>query len=136
MLKSSIIKITRPDAPLNDADHVGSFSKDGVSSIVSEGPAWWWCDHTFGIKNVLESVNAYSVLSEFVGMTTDSRSVLSFVRHDYFRRNIHFHPTDAAEDIWGRRILDNVAKDNVAKCVRLYVMTEAFCCTAVYNNLK
>ncbi|MDY3304591.1 MAG: hypothetical protein SOW78_10025 [Clostridia bacterium] len=48
-----------------------------------------------------------------------------------FRSNIHFHPTDAAEDIWGRRILDNVAKS-----VRLYVMTEAFCRTAVYNNLK
>lgn len=78
--------------PLNPSDAAavsvlaGSFSKDGVSSVVSEGPAWWWCDHTFGIKNVLESVNAYSVLSEFVGMTTDSRSILSFVRHDYFRR--------------------------------------------------
>lgn len=78
--------------PLNPSDAAaisvlaGSFSKDGVSSVVSEGPAWWWCDHSFGIKNVLESVNAYSVLSEFVGMTTDSRSVLSFVRHDYFRR--------------------------------------------------
>ncbi len=64
----------------------GSFSRDGVPSIVSLGPAWWWCDHREGIRRVFESLTSYSVLSAFIGMTTDSRSVLSFVRHDYFRR--------------------------------------------------
>ncbi|MBQ8509498.1 MAG: glucuronate isomerase [Clostridia bacterium] len=64
----------------------GSFSKDGEPAIVSQGPAWWWCDHKEGIRQVFDSLSAYSVLSTFIGMTTDSRSVLSFVRHDYFRR--------------------------------------------------
>lgn len=41
-----------------------------------------------------------------------------------FWGNIHFHPTDAAEDHWGRRILDSVADDKIARYVRLYVMTE------------
>lgn len=53
-----------------------------------------------------------------------------------FWSNIHFHPTDAAEDIWGRRILDNVAKDNVAKCVRLYVMTEDMVSEDENGNLQ
>ena len=39
-----------------------------------------------GIENTLECISSFGVLSEFIGMTTDSRSILSFVRHDYFRR--------------------------------------------------
>ena len=78
--------------PLNMSDQAplailqGSFSEDGTSSKVSLGPAWWWCDHALGIENTLEAIASFGVLSEFVGMTTDSRSILSFVRHDYFRR--------------------------------------------------
>ncbi len=53
---------------------------------VQLGPAWWWCDHEEGIRDVLEKNAAYGVLYTFIGMTTDSRSLLSFVRHDYFRR--------------------------------------------------
>ncbi|MBR7133342.1 MAG: glucuronate isomerase [Clostridia bacterium] len=77
---------------LNPADNAsmsvlsGSFSKDGVNGLITQGPAWWWCDHKTGIEEMLEATAAYSVLSNFIGMTTDSRSFLSFVRHDYFRR--------------------------------------------------
>lgn len=77
---------------LNPADNAvtaalsGSYSKDGIKTLVSQGPAWWWCDHYKGIWNMLDDFSAYSVLSTFIGMTTDSRSLLSFVRHDYFRR--------------------------------------------------
>ncbi len=78
--------------PLNMSDQAplavmqGSFSEDGVPSKVQLGPAWWWCDHSFGIKNTLDSIASFGVVSQFMGMTTDSRSILSFVRHDYFRR--------------------------------------------------
>lgn len=78
--------------PLNPADNAamavlsGSYAKDGVAGLIVQGPAWWWCDHLNGMYEVLESVSAYGVLSNFIGMTTDSRSILSFVRHDYFRR--------------------------------------------------
>lgn len=64
----------------------GSYSADGRQALISQGPAWWWCDHYTGITAMLENFASHSVLSTFVGMTTDSRSVLSFVRHDYFRR--------------------------------------------------
>lgn len=77
---------------LNPADNAvlaalsGSFSQDGVAAKVSQGPAWWWCDHLHGMREMLESFSVYSVLSTFIGMTSDSRNLLSLVRHDYFRR--------------------------------------------------
>lgn len=77
---------------LNPADNglfatlSGSYSKDGVKALVSQGPAWWWCDHYQGMEQMLDTFACHSILSTFVGMTTDSRSLLSFVRHDYFRR--------------------------------------------------
>ena len=64
----------------------GSYSKDGVSSLISQGPAWWWCDHPLGMREVFDAVASYGILSEFIGMTTDSRSILSLSRHEYFRR--------------------------------------------------
>ena len=78
--------------PLNMSDQAplsvmqGSFSEDGTPAKVQLGPAWWWCDHALGIENTLSSISSFGVLSQFIGMTTDSRSILSFVRHDYFRR--------------------------------------------------
>ena len=78
--------------PLNMADQSafavlqGSFSQDGVCSKVQLGPAWWWCDHAMGIENTLGCIASFGVVSQFIGMTTDSRSILSFLRHDYFRR--------------------------------------------------
>lgn len=77
---------------LNPADNAlisvlsGSYSKDGVAGLITQGPAWWWCDHKLGITDVLENIASFSVLYNFIGMTTDSRSFLSLVRHDYFRR--------------------------------------------------
>ena len=64
----------------------GSYSKDNVSGLITQGPAWWWCDHKYGICDVFENTASFGLLSNFLGMTTDSRSFLSFVRHDYFRR--------------------------------------------------
>ncbi len=78
--------------PLNMADVPrlavlqGSYSEDGVPSKVQLGAAWWWCDHIMGMRYTLDCISSFGVLSQFIGMTTDSRSVLSFARHDYFRR--------------------------------------------------
>ena len=64
----------------------GSFTGDGVRGQVRLGPAWWYCDHRMGIHECLSAAAAFGVLSVHPGMTTDSRNLLSFVRHDYFRR--------------------------------------------------
>ncbi len=85
-LPRTILLSLNPEAHAQLAVLAGSFVEEGVPGKVQLGPAWWWCDHEDGIRDVLEKNAAYGVLSTFVGMTTDSRSLLSFVRHDYFRR--------------------------------------------------
>jgi glucuronate isomerase len=78
--------------PLNPADNAalatltGSFAEDGVGGKIQCGPAWWYNDHALGIRRHLETLANYGLLSTFIGMTTDSRSLLSMARHEYFRR--------------------------------------------------
>lgn len=50
------------------------------------GPAWWFLDQKDGMENQMNTLSNTGLLSCFIGMTTDSRSVLSFPRHEYFRR--------------------------------------------------
>ena len=77
---------------LNPADNTvfasltGSYSEDGVAGKIQYGPAWWFNDHYEGIIQQIKSLAYYGLLSLSIGMTTDSRSILSFLRHDYFRR--------------------------------------------------
>ena len=85
-LPRTILLSLNPEAHAQLAVLAGSFNGEGMPGKVQLGPAWWWCDHEEGIRDVLEKNAAYGVLSTFIGMTTDSRSLLSFVRHDYFRR--------------------------------------------------
>lgn len=64
----------------------GSFAEDYVPGKIQFGPAWWYNDFLEGIHQHLSALSGYGLLSRFVGMTTDSRNVLSFSRHGYFRR--------------------------------------------------
>lgn len=64
----------------------GSFQDGSVPGKVQVGPAWWFLDQIDGITRQLEAVSNMGLLGRFVGMTTDSRSFLSFPRHEYFRR--------------------------------------------------
>ncbi len=65
---------------------VGSFNEVGIKQKVQFGSGWWFNDQSDGMKRHLEAVSQMSILSNFIGMTTDSRSFLSYVRHEYFRR--------------------------------------------------
>jgi glucuronate isomerase len=77
---------------LNPADNAafatitGSFAEEGVAGKVQFGPAWWFNDHELGIRTHLETLTHHGLLWTWAGMTTDSRSLLSMSRHDYFRR--------------------------------------------------
>lgn len=62
------------------------FPEDGTPGKIQFGPAWWFCDHKEGMLEHLKSIASQGILANFVGMLTDSRSFLSYVRHDYFRR--------------------------------------------------
>lgn len=70
---------------LNPADNALFSVLSGSFQGVMQGPAWWWCDHLQGMREMLNNCAVYGVLSTFPGMTTDSRSLLSLLRHDYFR---------------------------------------------------
>lgn len=60
----------------------------GIRSFrnVSLGAAWWFCDNLSGIKKQIEIYSETAAIGTFYGMLTDSRSFLSYARHDYFRR--------------------------------------------------
>jgi glucuronate isomerase len=64
----------------------GCFTEPGVPGKVQAGPAWWFNDNLHGIEEQLRALADIGLLPRFVGMLTDSRSFLSFPRHEYFRR--------------------------------------------------
>ena len=65
---------------------IGCFQGGGVKNKIQQGSAWWFNDHYTGMTNQMKSLANLSALGNFVGMLTDSRSFLSYTRHDYFRR--------------------------------------------------
>lgn len=77
---------------LNPADNAlfatmaGAYSRPGVPSLVQWGPPWWFNDHEQGMRRQLDDLSEIGQLAGFVGMLTDSRSILSMTRHELFRR--------------------------------------------------
>ncbi|NLC39775.1 MAG: glucuronate isomerase [Clostridiaceae bacterium] len=65
---------------------LGCFQGGSVKGKMQHGSAWWFNDHIRGMRDQMTTLANYGVLGNFIGMTTDSRSILSYVRHDYFRR--------------------------------------------------
>ncbi|MHA1726754.1 MAG: glucuronate isomerase [Promethearchaeota archaeon] len=68
------------------ASIIGAFQDSSIPNKVQFGPAWWFLDQKEGIEMQLNALSNLGLLSRFIGMTTDSRSFLSFPRHEYFRR--------------------------------------------------
>ncbi len=68
------------------ATMLGCFASGPIPGMVQYGPAWWFNDHTGGIRRQLQDLGALGALGRFVGMVTDSRSLFSYPRHEYFRR--------------------------------------------------
>ncbi len=64
----------------------GCFQDGTAKGKVQYGPAWWFLDNKVGMEKHLQDLTATGHLSAFVGMLTDSRSLLSYPRHHYFRR--------------------------------------------------
>lgn len=64
----------------------GNFQEGGIPSKIQFGSAWWFNDHIDGMTAQLRTLGNLGLLSRFVGMLTDSRSFLSYSRHEYFRR--------------------------------------------------
>jgi glucuronate isomerase len=77
---------------LNPADNevyatmIGNFQGSTCPGKIQWGAAWWFLDQKFGMEKHLDALSSLGLLSRFVGMLTDSRSFLSYPRHEYFRR--------------------------------------------------
>lgn len=77
---------------LNPADNemiatmTGNFQDGSIPGKIQWGSGWWFLDQKKGIENQLNTLSVLGLLSRFVGMLTDSRSFLSYPRHEYFRR--------------------------------------------------
>lgn len=68
------------------ATMIGNFQGDGIAGKVQFGSGWWFNDQKGGMERQMEQLAQFGLLSQFIGMVTDSRSFLSYTRHEYFRR--------------------------------------------------
>ncbi|WP_407534803.1 glucuronate isomerase [Elizabethkingia miricola] len=77
---------------LNPADNAvfgsmtGNFQGEGIKGKIQFGSAWWFLDQLDGMEQQINTLSNLGLISTFIGMLTDSRSFLSFPRHEYFRR--------------------------------------------------
>jgi glucuronate isomerase len=65
---------------------IGNFNDGSVAGKVQFGSAWWFNDQKDGMTRQINALSNMGLLSRMVGMLTDSRSFMSFPRHEYFRR--------------------------------------------------
>lgn len=110
---------------LNPADNeiiatmIGNFNDGSIAGKVQFGSGWWFLDQKDGMERQINALSNMGLLSRFIGMLTDSRSFLSFPRHEYFRRilcNILGNDIENGEipnDIkWTGQIVQNICYNN------------------------
>jgi glucuronate isomerase len=113
---------------LNPADNelmasmTGNFNDGSVKGKVQYGSAWWFLDQKDGMTKQINALSNMGLISRFVGMLTDSRSFLSFPRHEYFRRlicNMFGEEIEAGElpdNIeWTGKIIQDICYNNAAE---------------------
>ncbi|HRD56880.1 MAG TPA: glucuronate isomerase [Ferruginibacter sp.] len=110
---------------LNPADNelmatmIGNFNDGSVSGKIQWGSGWWFLDQKDGMTRQINALSNLGLLSKFVGMLTDSRSFLSYPRHEYFRRllcNIFGEDIENGElpnDIeWTGKVIQDICYNN------------------------
>ena len=101
------------------ATMIGNFNDGSVEGKIQFGSAWWFLDQKDGMIKQVNALSNMGLLSKFVGMLTDSRSFLSFPRHEYFRRllcNLFGEEIENGElpnDIkWTGKIIQDICYNN------------------------
>jgi glucuronate isomerase len=93
---------------------IGNFQDGTVPGKMQMGSAWWFNDQKHGIERQLDALSNSGLLSRFIGMLTDSRSFLSYPRHEYFRRilcNLLGHDVENGELPGDMELIGNMVKD-------------------------
>jgi glucuronate isomerase len=103
------------------ASMAGNFNDGSVGGKIQFGSAWWFLDQEQGMTNQLNALSNMGLISRFIGMLTDSRSFLSFPRHEYFRRilcNLFGGEIEAgklpADLPWTGKIIQDICYNNAA----------------------
>lgn len=85
-LAKTIIYNNNPSQNAVYATMIGNFQGGSIAGKLQFGSGWWFLDQKDGMEQQLNTLSNMGLLSRFIGMTTDSRSFLSWPRHEYFRR--------------------------------------------------
>jgi glucuronate isomerase len=117
MLAKTIIYNLNPRDNELVASMTGNFQDGNVPGKIQFGAAWWFLDQLDGMTRQIDALSHMGLLSQFVGMLTDSRSFLSFPRHEYFRRLLC--------NILGSEMMSGRIPDDVAL---VGPMVEDICC--------
>ena len=102
---------------------IGNFQGGGIAGKIQFGSGWWFNDQKDGMQRQLEQLSQLGLLSQFVGMLTDSRSFLSYTRHEYFRRilcNMVGGWVDNGEVPYDMELLGNMVKNICYQNARNY----------------
>jgi glucuronate isomerase len=101
------------------ATMIGNFNDGSVAGKVQFGSAWWFLDQKDGMVKQLNALSNMGLLSRFIGMLTDSRSFLSFPRHEYFRRIVcelfgqEIEQGELPDDIeWVGKVIQDICYNN------------------------
>ena len=86
LLPKTVLYSLNPNDNEMLASMAGNFQGGGIRGKMQFGTAWWFNDHKPGMEAQLTVLSSVGLLAPFIGMLTDSRSFLSFPRHEYFRR--------------------------------------------------
>ena len=86
LLPKTVLYSLNPNDNEMLASMAGNFQGGGIRGKMQFGSAWWFNDHKPGMEAQLTVLSSIGLISPFIGMLTDSRSFLSFPRHEYFRR--------------------------------------------------
>ena len=82
----TILYTLNPKDYYSIATIMGCFQGGGIKGKIQLGSGWWFCDHKDGMEQQLKVLGNLGMIPAFIGMLTDSRSFLSYSRHEYFRR--------------------------------------------------
>lgn len=85
-IPKTIIYSLNPNDNASIGTILGCFQAAGANGRIQQGSAWWFNDHKAGMTDQMTSLANLGCLGNFIGMLTDSRSFLSYTRHEYFRR--------------------------------------------------
>lgn len=85
-LPKTILYSLNPSDNASIGTIIGCFQDSSTIGKIQQGSAWWFNDHKTGMMEQMTSLASLGLLGNFIGMLTDSRSFLSYTRHEYFRR--------------------------------------------------